>query len=400
MDRRLSGVGRVLIVGGYGNAGAKIARLMLEHSDHVVRVGGRDQSRASRLREVLVEMDPRLGDRVEWVRVDVRDPVSLSAALEGVDVCVNAAATAAQAEAVVQTVLSSRTHYLDIQVGRAKADRVLGLDPAARQAGITVVTDGGFHPGVPAAMVRYADQRLGGLERALVGSVIAIDWAALQPLAASTVGEMVEEFRDFPYEEFRDGRWRTAGRQPRFEFPAPFGVRKASAMGLAEMHQLTREMPGLAEAGFYVGGFNPVVDYAIVPLAIAGMRLAPGHLARPLGRLLHWGLVGFARPPYGTVLQLDGVVAGGPLRPLMRVGHADAYTVTAAPAVACALQLLDGSALRPGAHTQAMLVDPPRFFADMAQMGLTIDWLPDSAPAAPRVGVRGQVAGERSARCR
>jgi uncharacterized protein YbjT (DUF2867 family) len=30
----------VLVLGGYGNAGAKICSLLLAHSDHAVRIGG------------------------------------------------------------------------------------------------------------------------------------------------------------------------------------------------------------------------------------------------------------------------------------------------------------------------------------------------------------------------
>ena len=69
-------------------------------------------------------------------------------------------------------------------------------------------------------------------------------------------------------------------------------------MGLAEMHQLTRaETPGLRDTGFYVGGFNPVVGITtpMIPLAMAGMRIAPDRLGPPLGRR-HWGLIRFPAP--------------------------------------------------------------------------------------------------------
>ena len=275
----------------------------------------------------------------------------------------------------MEAALARKVDHLDIQVGGAKAERLLALDARAREAGVTLVTDGGFHPGVPAAMVRHADERLGSLARAAVGSVIAVNWKRLRPLAESTVTEMMEEFREFRYEEYRSGRWVGARRQPTFSFPAPFGPRKASAMGLAEMRQVTQALPELLDGGFYVGGFNPVVDYTIIPLAVIGMHLAPGRLAVPLGRLLHWGLLRFTRPPYGTMLQLEGNAAGRPPRVLMRISHPDAYTVTAAPTVAAALQILDGTAHVPGAHTQAMLVETTRFFADQARMGLTVEWL-------------------------
>lgn len=366
----------VLVVGGYGNAGAGITELLLTQSDHTVLVGGRHEDRARLFVGQLGTRGPGWAARLGTVGVDATNRASIDRALEGVDLCITAAGTATSASIAVEAALARGVDYLDIQLGHAKADGVLAMDARARDAGVTLVTDGGFHPGVPAAMVRYADQRVGGLQRARVGSVIALDWASLRPLADSTVAEMIEEFRDFVYEEYRGGRWATAARrQPTFTFPDPFGPRKAAAMGLAEMHQLTGAVPGLCETGFYVGGFNPVVDYAIFPLAMAGMRIAPDRLAPPLGRLLHWGLIRFARPPYGTILQLEGNAPGQQPRTLMRISHPDAYFVTAAPTVAAALQVLDGSAHRPGAHTQAMLVEPTRFFADQAAMGLTVEWL-------------------------
>jgi saccharopine dehydrogenase (NAD+, L-lysine-forming) len=378
VDRKGAIMGTVLVVGGYGNAGAAITELLLAHSDHAVRVGGRSEDRARRFVGELGSRDPRIVSRLDPVGVDATDRDSLERALAGVDLCIAAAATSRSADIAVEAALAVGVDYLDIQVGHAKAERVLAMDARARDAGVTLVTDGGFHPGVPAAMVRYADHRLGGLQRATVASVIALDWASLRRLADSTVAEMMEEFRVFAYEEFRDGRWATARSQPTVRFPEPFGPRKAAAMGLAEMHQLTDALPRLRDTGFYVGGFNPVVDYTIIPLAMAGMRIAPDRLGRPLGRLLHWGLLRFTRPPYGTVLQLDGNEPGRPARTLMRISHPDAYVVTAAPTVAAAVQLLDGTAHCPGAHTQAMLVEPTRFFADQAAMGLTVEWLADS----------------------
>ncbi len=69
----------------------------------------------------------------------------------------------------------------------------------------------------------------------------------------------------------------------------------------------------------------------------------------------------------------------------MRISHPDAYFVTAAPTVAAALQILDGTARIPGAHTQAMLVEPTRFFADQAAMGLTVEWLAEQGQQRVRL---------------
>lgn len=93
------------------------------------------------------------------------------------------------------------------------------------------------------------------------------------------------EFRNYSYEEYRDHRWQRAGRTNKVDFPAPFGRRTCAAMSLPEMHEVSEELPNLATAGFYVGGFNKAADVAILPTVWLGMRIAPQHAGRPLGRL-------------------------------------------------------------------------------------------------------------------
>ena len=43
------------------------------------------------------------------------------------------------------------------------------------------------------------------------------------------------------------------------------------------------------------------------------------------------------------------------------------------PAVACLLQYLDGSLQKPGLWRQATLVEPVRFFEDLARMGVRVN---------------------------
>ncbi|WP_159872055.1 MULTISPECIES: saccharopine dehydrogenase NADP-binding domain-containing protein [unclassified Raoultella] len=360
---------RVLIVGGYGNAGKCIVEMLLDASDAALVVAGRNEMRGRQ----FIEEKNVAPDRLTFLALDATDPESMFKAADGVDLVVMASGTSMFAEATVRSTLQASTDYIDLQVNAGKTRVLQEIDPLAKSQGRCVITDAGFHPGLPAAMVRYLISRVPTLTTARISSLIAIDWHQSMPISASTVEEFVDEFRDFAYEEYADGHWRAAGKPRRVVFPSPFGRRLCTAMGLAEMHEITSSYPQLTDAGFWVAGFNPVTDFLAIPLAFVGMRYFPKHLKRPLSRLLQGSLLHFSRPPYGVVLQLDGKAGVSAEGPLMRISHPDAYVVTAAPVVATILQLLDGSISTPGVHLQATIVDIERFFVDLARLGLRIE---------------------------
>jgi hypothetical protein len=60
--------------------------------------------------------------------------------------------------------------------------------------------------------------------------------------------------------------------------------------------------------------------------------------------------------------------------------------MTAAAVVSCLLQYLDGGARRAGLWCQAAIVDPVRLLADMAEMGVTVEWSPPLQPMVPSTG--------------
>ena len=76
-------------------------------------------------------------------------------------------------------------------------------------------------------------------------------------------------------------------------------------MSLEELRRLPDSVPSLRDCGFYVAGFNPVVDNLVMLLGAVAMKAAPGTLVRPYTRLLVWSLRRFGRPPYGCVWQAE-----------------------------------------------------------------------------------------------
>jgi hypothetical protein len=370
----------ILLLGGYGNTGRPLARLLLQETPARIVIAGRDGEKAARAAQDLNRLCG--GERASGLALDAADSQGLRQAFAGVDLVVVASSTARHAGVVAAAALEAGLDYLDVQYSTRKIAALQALAGEIGAAGRCFITDGGFHPGLPAALVRYAAPCFDRLDSAVVGSVIKENWAGFD-LPDDTAIELVEELNDFVPLVFKQGRWQKAPfggffEYRRMDFGPVFGLQPCVAMFLEEMRSLPEDFPSLRETGFYVGGFNPFVDWVVMPLCLLAMRVAPGRAVRPAARWLRWGLQTFSKPPYGTLLRLEarGLRSGREASLQVTLSHPDGYQFTAIPVAACLLQYLDGSIRKPGLWTQANLVDPARFFRDVERMGVAVDmWI-------------------------
>lgn len=366
----------IVILGGYGNTGRLIAQLLLAETTQTIVLAGRNLDKALAEAERLNDSYP--GDRVRGARCDAAEPASLGTLFSEAALVVVASSSAEYTTNVAGAALEANIDYLDVQYSTRKMAILQSMVADIEAAGCCFITDGGFHPGLPAALVRYAAGEFDRLDSALVGSVIKIDWNDLD-LSPETMAEFVKEFLDFQGLVFRDGAWRKVGAMamisPRkMDFGEPFGRQYGLPMFLEEMRAIPEIYPQIKETAFFVGGLNWFVDWLLSPLIMIGLRISPEKSARPLGRLMYWGLRTFSRPPYGTLLKVEarGEKAGHELAIDLTVAHEDGYAFTAIPVVACLLQLLDGSIRKPGLWLQANVVEPKQLVVDMIRMGVEV----------------------------
>lgn len=366
----------LLILGGYGSTGRLLARLLLQETDVRILLAGRSMEKAER---DATELNRSFeGNRVAGVCADASDGSSLIQAFQGVDFVLVASSTAKYAKEVATAALEAGIDYLDIQYSTKKITVLKSLQREIEKAGRCFITDGGFHPGLPAALVRYAALQFDALEKANVGSVIKEDWGSIS-LTDDTLDELLEEMNDFVPLLFKNGQWKRAGMfgmmdYISMDFGREFGAQYCVPMFLEEMRSIPELLPSLKETGFFVGGFNWFVDWLVLPLALVALKIWPQRALKPMGKLMRWGVNTFSKPPYGTLLKVEASgLKNGKARAMdVTLYHKDGYMFTAIPVVACLLQYLDGAIQKPGLWTQANIVQPDRLMKDMERMGVTV----------------------------
>ncbi len=366
---------KILILGGYGQTGKPLARHLLSQSDVELVIAGRSLEKAEAFAGQLNLAFP--GRRASALQVDAASADSLRAALQGVDMLVVAAPTTRYAQTVARAALDAGVDYLDVQLDANKLKILQSLAPEIERAGRCFITEAGFHPGLPSAMVRWAAARLDRLDSAVTAGYLNMGQALPYTEA---VDELMQIFQNYQAQVFRNGAWTKVGSHElrKIDFGGEIGQRGCYSMFFEELRDLPSQIPALRELGFYMAGSNWLTDWVITPIVMLGLKLAPKRGIRPMGKLMWWGMQNLSRPPYAVLLQVEasGEVDGQSARLRLAVSHPDGYEMTAVPVAACLLQWLDGSARKPGLWMMGHLAEPLRLFEDMQRMGVKVEDIP------------------------
>ena len=363
----------ILILGGYGYTGKFLAKHLLAHTDTNIIISGRNLQKACSFVNEL--NDPRAIAR----SADASDRKNLTDALQGVSLCLVAAPTTHHAETVIDACIDSRVDYLDVQFASGKLRALYSAEEKIKKAGLCFITEAGYHPGLPAALIRYAATKLDRLE-----SAVTAGFLNMQELPyTEAVDELMEGFLDYQAQVYKNGAWTkpSSWNMRDFDFGKDIGKRTCYSMFFEEMRKLPDMYPTLKETGFYISGANWISDLIVTPLVFVGLKVAPKRGIRPLGKLMWWAM-GKTKPPYLVALKVEatGVKNGEPTRVEVQISHPDGYELTAIPVTAYLRQYLDGTARPCGVHMMGHIAEPVRLFKDMQMMGAEVIESPDHFP--------------------
>jgi saccharopine dehydrogenase (NAD+, L-lysine-forming) len=309
--------------------------------------------------------DPRL----TAAQVDATDPVSLKQALERVDFLLVAAPTTHQAETVVRAALEAGVDYLDVQYSDLKLKVLRAYEREIKEKKLCFVTEAGYHPGLPSAMIRYAASKLDCIESARTAGYLNIGNLPY----TEALDELMEGFIHYQAQVYKNGAWTkpSSWDTRKFDFGAEIGTRTCYSVFFEELRCIPEMYPTLKNTGFYLSGSNFLADLILTPIILVGLKIAPKRGIRPLGKLMWWAM-NQTKPPYRVVLKVEatGQLNGRLAQVDASIEHEDGYELTAIPVVAF---LMEYNQIRqPGLHMMGHLAKPARLFNDMERMGVQV----------------------------
>jgi saccharopine dehydrogenase (NAD+, L-lysine-forming) len=353
----------ILILGGYGATGRSLTKHLLAQTSYQIIIAGRNFDKA------LAFVDCVQHPRVTAQRVDAADPTSLKQALPRADFLLVAAPTTHHAETVVRAALDAGVDYLDVQYAELKLAVLRAHEREIHEKKLCFITEAGYHPGLPSAMIRYAASKLQCLESARVAGYL--NMGKVQYTEA--VDELMEGFIHYQAQVFRNGAWTkpSSWDMRKFDFGQEVGVRNCYSLFFEELRCLPAMYPALKDMGFYISGSNLLADLILTPIIMLGLKIAPKRGIRPLGKLMWWAM-GQSKPPYKVILKVEatGFLKDRQVQIEASIEHEDGYELTAIPVVALLKQY--NYIRRPGLHMMGHLADPDCLFQDMERMGVKV----------------------------
>jgi short subunit dehydrogenase-like uncharacterized protein len=267
--------GSWMIYGAAGYTGALIARHARERGHRPVLAG--------RSAPAVTALAEELGMPHRQLTLD--DPAALTAALDPVDLVLNAAGPFLHTAApLAEACLAAGVHYLDIgnelQAFRALYD----LDQRARQAGVTIMPGAGFGVVATNCLARYVSDAVGGATMLEVASRAAV--------AQTGPGVAASRSENMPF-----GGWiRRAGHLE--SFPLGSGI---STINFPDGPCTIMPLPtGDLEAAFQVTGAPDVTAYVAMPGAPSPQASDTEAAARPVFRSFGWAR---ATGPHGATAE-------------------------------------------------------------------------------------------------
>lgn len=339
----------ILIVGGYGEVGRRIAALLEPTHPGSVVVAGRNPPPATALRSR---------------RIDVDDPASIEDALTGVGTIV--ACVRQRDPHLLRSAIRHGIAYTSIAPPWIEWPELRPLHEEAQRTGARLIFGTGLEPGIASVLAKVAADRLGQVDAIETALLLSVGDAYGQDSMSFILEELAQEYSILVDGERQPAR--AFGSSVCVDFPAPISRRRAYTMPFTDQ----RYCPMTLHARTSIARIAidpPWVGRIIAGLVRLGVRnLSAGSHQRTaitdLRKRLQQRYVG-----HDQFSLLVEVRSAEKVMRLSLTGQGQA-TATAAGAAATVEALANHEVDRPGLWLAEQVLDPGPFVSRLATAGL------------------------------
>jgi hypothetical protein len=360
----------VLILGGYGFFGTRIAESLVRHPSINLLIAGRELSRAENLARALtlaeenaIRLDARSGDLAATLRtLNVDTVIHTAGPFQDQDyqVAVNA--------------IEAGANYVDLADGRQFVAGIDALDDAARAKGVLIVSGASSVPALSSAVVdRYAP----GFQR--IESIrIGIGSGARTPGPATVRG--VFSYAGKPFRRLEDGVWaETHGWLDlrRYVFPEPVGRRWLGSCDVPDLELFPNRYAPVETVTFHAGfasGTGHLFIWMLAGLVKAGVISGMAPLAGPLSRLARL-IEPMVSDKGAMFVELEGVGLDGTQRKrrwCITAARNHGPYIPCGAAIALARKLADGAERHRGAQPCMGLLSVEEYLSPLRDLDIHV----------------------------
>jgi hypothetical protein len=155
-------VTRILIIGGYGVFGRRIAKQLASDADFEIIVSGRRREKAEEYAQALRVI---AAARISATQLDAAKLETSDLAALAPQVVINASGPFQNQDyAIAAACIRGRRHYVDLADGRAFVTGIASLDESAREAGVSVISGASSVPALSSAVVNSLENQFDSIE--------------------------------------------------------------------------------------------------------------------------------------------------------------------------------------------------------------------------------------------
>jgi saccharopine dehydrogenase-like NADP-dependent oxidoreductase len=201
---------KVLVLGGQGRIGSRVAQDIASHTDGEVIVTGRQQKRHF------------LEDSIRFLAVDLEDGEGLRKAVKNCDLVVHCAGPFHYRDGrVLKVCIEEGVNYIDVSDHCSFYKKVIGYRDQTIKAGVTAILNTGIFPGISNSMVRQGMEKLDEAQKIHLSYVVGGSGGAGLTVMRTTFLGLRGTF-----EAWIEGKWQQISpytEREVIEFPQPYG---------------------------------------------------------------------------------------------------------------------------------------------------------------------------------